>query len=160
VKYGLTPTNTPHPMALVLGYLGMLPFAILAALTWIVSSTTHPDEHWYVTNFLSCYAAVSISLLGGIHWGLGFHSTAPTPMAFIWGVIPPAVSTIGAVMPPHNGLFVHAFMLIGCYLVDRKVYPSEHAADWLTMRFRLTVVASLSCLAAAFGPFLMELLGL
>ncbi len=138
-------------MALRLGYLGMVPFAVLAVLTWIVRPDTHPDEHWYVTFFLSSYAAVSVALLGGIHWGLGFHSNAPTPMAFIWGVIPPAVSWIGAVMPPHRGLIVHAIMLIICYLVDRKVYPTEKAADWLTMRFRLTVVASLSCLIAVAG---------
>lgn len=151
MKLGLASTNTPHPMALRLGYLGMVPFAVFALLTWIVRPDVHPDEHWYVTFLLSSYAAVSVSLLGGIHWGLAFHSTSPTPLAFIWGVIPPAVSWIGAVMPPHAGLIVFPIMLVTCYVVDRKVYPAEGAADWLTMRFRLTVVASLSCLLAAAG---------
>ncbi len=138
-------------MALRLGYIGMVPFAVLALLTWVVGPDNHPAEHWRVTLLLSCYAAVSISFLGGIHWGLGFHSTAPTPMSFIWGVMPPAVSWLGAVMDPHAGLFVHAIMVVVCYLVDRKAYQTEQASDWLTMRFRLTIVASVSCLMAALG---------
>ncbi|MFN9708915.1 MAG: DUF3429 domain-containing protein [Burkholderiales bacterium] len=151
MKYSPVPTNTPHPMALRLGYLGMLPFVIFAALTWMIPSQSNPDGHWYMTFFLSSYAAVSVSLLGGIHWGLAFHSTSPTPMAFIWGVLPPAVSWLGAVLPPHIGLIIHSIMLIACYLVDRKVYASEKASDWLTMRFRLTMVASASCILAVIG---------
>lgn len=156
MNHSLMTTNTPHPMALRLGYLGMVPFAVFAALTWIVNPDSNPDGHWYITFFLSSYAAVSVSLLGGIHWGLAFHSTSPTPIAFIWGVLPPAVSWIGAVLPPHVGLILHSIMLVGCYLVDRKVYPSEKASDWLTMRFRLTVVASASCVLAAIGTASMR----
>ena len=40
-------------------------------------------------------------------------------------------------------------VLIVCYIVDRKLYPSIGAAGWLTLRFRLTVVSSLSCFFAA-----------
>ncbi len=151
MKIKLMLTNTPHPMALRLGYFGLVPFTVLALLTWIVGYDSHPDEHWYVTFLLSSYAAVIVSFLGGIHWGLGFHSDAPTPLALVWGVIPPAVSWIAAVMPPQGGLIVQAMMLIICYLVDRKIYPVEHASDWLTLRLRLTVVASLCCLIAVAG---------
>jgi len=42
-------------------------------------------------------------------------------------------------------------VLIACYVVDRRVYPQLGAADWLTLRFRLTAVASLSCFLAAAG---------
>lgn len=138
-------------MALRLGYIGMVPFAVLALLTWVVDPDVHPAEHWRVTFLLSCYAAVSSSFLGGIHWGLGFHSTAPTPMAFIWGVMLPAMSWLGAIMDPHAGLFFHTVTLVVCYLVDRKAYQAEQVSDWLTMRFRLTIVASASCLLAALG---------
>jgi len=33
--------------------------------------------------------------------------------------------------------------------VDRKLYPTIGASGWLTLRFRLTVVSSLSCFLAA-----------
>ncbi len=42
-------------------------------------------------------------------------------------------------------------MLIGCYVVDRRVYREEGAAAWLTLRFRLTVVGALSCFLGAAG---------
>jgi hypothetical protein len=36
-----------------------------------------------------------------------------------------------------------------CYLVDRRVYPAYGLSKWLTLRFRLTLVASMSCFMAA-----------
>ena len=40
---------------------------------------------------------------------------------------------------------------MACYLVDRKVYPVQGVGAWLTLRFRLSVVASLSCFVGAAG---------
>ena len=54
-------------------------------------------------------------------------------------------------MPAYAGLVVHGVMLIVCYLVDRRVYPAQGAGAWLTLRFRLTAVASLSCFIGAAG---------
>ena len=42
-------------------------------------------------------------------------------------------------------------LLVVCYLVDRRVYPVQGAAHWLTLRFRLSSVAALSCFLAAAG---------
>jgi hypothetical protein len=42
-------------------------------------------------------------------------------------------------------------MLVACYAVDRRVYAAQGAAAWLTLRFRLTAVASLSCFIGAAG---------
>jgi hypothetical protein len=42
-------------------------------------------------------------------------------------------------------------MLVVCYLVDRRIYPAQGVSTWLTLRFRLTVVASLSCFVGAAG---------
>ena len=42
-------------------------------------------------------------------------------------------------------------MLIVCYVIDRKVYPVHGVGAWLTLRFRLTAVASLSCFLGAAG---------
>ncbi len=137
----------PQPGTLRLGYAGLLPFVLGAALTWIV----RPDAHPYVAAALSAYAAVIVSFLGGIHWGLGFRAQPADPARFVWGVVPSLVAWVAVLMPPYAGLVVHGVMLVVCYLVDRKVYPLHGAGTWLTLRFRLSAVASLSCFIGAAG---------
>ena len=130
-----------------LGYAGLLPFVLGAFLVWIV----RPDAHPYATLALSAYAAVIVSFLGGIHWGLALRHAEPPAALLAWGVVPSLVAWVAVVMPPYAGLVVQGAMLVACYLVDRRVYPAQGAAGWLTLRFRLTAVASLSCFIGAAG---------
>ena len=143
----LVDPSVPDSKALRLGYAGLLPFVLGAALIWIVRADAQP----YVAAALSAYAAVIVSFLGGIHWGLGFRAQPAEASRFVWGVLPSLIAWVGVVMPPYAGLVVLGVALIGCYLVDRRVYPRHGAAAWLTLRFRLTVVAGLSCFVGAAG---------
>lgn len=137
----------PGRRALELAYAGLLPFVIGAALIWIVRA----DAQRHAGAALSAYAALILSFLGGIHWGFGMLSGNRDPARFRWAVVPSLVAWIAVLMPASAALVIHAVMLVACYLVDRKVYPNHGAAAWLTLRFRLTVVASLSCFLAAAG---------
>jgi hypothetical protein len=139
--------STPSPGALRLGYAGLLPFAIGALLVWAV----RPDAHPYVTALLAAYAAVIVSFLGGIHWGLAMRHAVPPHVLLVWGVVPSLVAWVAVVMPAYAGLVVLGAMLVVCYLVDRRVYPAQGVAAWLTLRFRLTAVAALSCFVGAAG---------
>ena len=139
--------DAKSPVAKRLGTLALLPFVTGAALVWFVRSDAHP----HVGAALSAYAAVVIAFLGGVHWGFGFMEPVPEPRLFLWGVVPALVAWLAVLMPPHAGLVIHGVMLAACYLVDRKVYPVQGAAAWLTLRFRLTAVASLCCFLGAAG---------
>ncbi len=144
----MPPPSSPHPAALRLGTLALVPFVLGAGLVWAVRADVHP----YVAAALSGYAAVVVAFLGGVHWGFGFVSgRAPDTPLFVWGVIPALVAWVAVVMQPYAGLVLHGATLVACYLVDRRVYPRHGAAAWLTMRFRLSVVASLSCFVGAAG---------
>ena len=61
------------------------------------------------------------------------------------------VAWVAVVMPAYAGLVLQGAALVGCYLADRKGYASSGVAAWLTLRFRLTAVASLCCFLAAAG---------
>ena len=129
-----------------LGYGGLIPFVVLALLLWIVT----PEAHPYVALALSGYAATITSFLGGIHWGIGLRHNAPQrTFHMVWGVVPSLVSWVAVIMPAYAGLPVFGLILIACYLVDRKTWPEAGLREWMTMRFRLTLVSTLACLLGA-----------
>jgi hypothetical protein len=145
-------TPDPHALderALKLGYAGLIPFVLGAALMWIVL----PDARAHVAKALTAYAAVIVSFLGGIHWGLSFRQQPGPlqPVSYVWGVVPSLVGCVALMMTPEAALVVLGVMLVVSYLVDRKVYPLQGARVWLTLRFRLSVVSSLSCFVGAAG---------
>ena len=128
-----------------LGHLGLLPFVLGALLVWVVNDEARP----YAAQALAAYAAVIVSFLGGIHWGLGFRQSAPPASLFIWGVLPSLVAAAALLLPPRHGLSVHAVMLLLCYAVDRRVYPAYGLQAWLRLRWHLSLVAATSCAVAA-----------
>ena len=130
-----------------LGHAGLVPFVLGAALVWVVNAEAHP----YATLALSAYAAVIVSFLGGIYWGLAFRLTAPPAQLLVWGVVPSLVAWLAVMMPASAGLVVHGTMLLVCYAVDRRIYPTQGLARWLTLRFRLSTVAAFSCFMGAAG---------
>lgn len=137
----------PNPVAARLAYAGLLPFVLGALLVWLV----RPDAHPYVVDTLAKYAALVVSFLAGAQWGLAMRQTVPSPAPFVWGALFTFVAWVAVVMPAYAGLVLQGVALIGCYLVDRKNYASSGAGAWLTLRFRLTAVASLCCFLAAAG---------
>jgi len=139
-----------HPVALKLGHLGLLPFALGALLIWLIGDS-NLEAHAFVTLGTSAYAALVISFLGGIYWGFAFRMPEATAQPFIWGVVPSLGAWVAVVMPAYAGLVLQAVMLIVCYLVDRRFYPDFGAAAWLTLRFRLSAGAAFCCFLAAAG---------
>lgn len=131
--------------ALRLGHAGLVPFVLGAALVWIVNA----EAHDYATQALAAYAALVISFLGGIHWGLAMRQSAPAASLFVWGVAPALLGWVAVMMPPRSGLVIDGALLVAGYLVDRKVYPLQGTARWLTLRFRLSSVAALCCFLGA-----------
>ena len=62
-----------------------------------------------------------------------------------------SLAWVAVMMPASAGLVVHGVMLLVCYAVDRRIYPTQGLAHWLTLRFRLSAVAALSCFLGAAG---------
>ena len=99
---------------------------------------------------LSAYGATVAAFLGGIHWGIGLRHNAPQrKFHMVWGVTPSLVAWIAVIMPAYAGLPLLSLLLVACYLVDRKTWPEAGLRDWMTLRFRLTVVSTLCCLLGA-----------
>lgn len=146
----LSPTPDPARRLIdLLGYGGLLPFAGLALLLWLVKPELTP----WVAIALAAYAALIASFLGGIHWGVAWlrmeRGQGGTRPHLVWGVLPSLLAWPGVVMPAYAGLVWLALVLVLCYLVDRKLYAQAGLSDWLALRFRLSAVAALCCLIGA-----------
>lgn len=146
----------PGPLARRLGYLGLLPFIAGALFVWLLGTRMDDDPFFFVVRGLTAYAALVVSFLGGLHWGMlmwqsgvGAAESSLHQRALWVGIAYSLAGLVAVVMPPYAGLALIGFVLIACYLIDRKLYPAMGTAGWLTLRFRLTVVASLSCFLAA-----------
>ncbi len=138
------------------GYGGLIPFALLAAMLWLVQ----PELQGFVAIALAAHAALIAAFLGGIHWGIGWSAAvvggierSSQPHAqrrhFLWGVVPSLLAWPGLLMPPYAGLAWLGFVLMLSYLADRTLYVHAGLQRWLTLRFRLSAVASLSCFIGA-----------
>jgi hypothetical protein len=140
---------TFEPLANRLGYAGLIPFVGLALLLWLVKAELHP----FVATALLCYGAVIASFLGGIHWGIAF-SMAPDQGGaaknhLLWSVALSCLAWIAVIMPAYAGLPLLGLIFVASYLVDRKWWPQAGLGAWLTLRFRLSSLAALSCLFGA-----------
>ena len=137
---------SPHTIIIRLGYAGLVPFVLLTALMWLVSAELLP----FVSIALGGYAAAIVSFLGGVHWGIGFMKGEAAPrFHFIWGVMPSLLAWLALMMPAYAALPLLGLVLLACYAVDRKTYAPAGLKQWLPMRLRLTIVATLACVLGA-----------
>ena len=133
-------TLKPGPEAWALGLAGLLPFLLGAAGVWFFPFEW-PD---LAATALLTYAAVIVSFLGGIHWGLAMRTATPANARLVWGVIPSLLGWLAILLDAPWGHVVLTLSLLACLAVDRVVYRTMGLSAWLPLRAVLTVVAGLS----------------
>ena len=140
--------NLPPVWAQWLGAAGLIPFAMLALALWWPAL----GYQGTISHALASYGATIASFLGAIHWGLAMRSPPGAGAGpYLWGVMPSLLAWLALLLPPTWGLLALAVLLGLCLLVDERRYPHYQLQAWLPRRRRLTLVASLACLAGAAG---------
>ena len=138
-----------EPLANRLGYAGLVPFAVFALLMWLV----RPELHPFVATAMLCWGAIVTSFLAGIHWGLALtlapNKAEAAKRHVAWSAALSLLAWLAAIMPAFAGLPLLGVMFIVSYLVDRKWWPQAGLGHWLTLRFRLSVLAMICCLLGA-----------
>ena len=136
----------PSRWARRLGFCGLIPFVSLAAVLWVA----RPHDWPLAAMALLGYGATISSFLGAIHWGLVMREGPAQPASsLLWGVVPSLLGWVALLLGHAPGLMLIAALLWACFAVDRILFPRYQLQAWLPMRLRLTLVASLSCLAGA-----------
>jgi hypothetical protein len=135
-------THAPSVTAWALGLAGLLPFVAGAALPWVMQ----PGWRMLAASALLTYAALIVSFLGGIHWGLTMRDGQPHKLLLMWGVVPSILGWFAVLLDSPWGLLLMVISLLACYLVDRMVYRHLGLSNWLGLRSLLTAVAVICCL--------------
>lgn len=144
-------------IATLLGNFGLLPFVALAVAVWM------PWEPWQIAKLqaaLVAYAAVILSFLGAVHWGLVLATPnldrSQAWNALLWGVMPSLLGWLALLMLMLGlpAWTVFAFLIGDLWLarlVDGSLMPMYTVASrwYLGLRTRLTLVATLALGAAA-----------
>jgi Protein of unknown function (DUF3429) len=129
-----------------LGIGGLMPFVGLAASLWLA----RPEDVPLAAMSLLGYGATITSFLGAIHWGLVMRDgPAQSVASLLWGVVPSLLGWVALMLGGAPGLMLIAALLCACFGVDRVLYPHHQLQAWLPMRWWLTLVAGISCLAGA-----------
>jgi hypothetical protein len=139
-----------------LGNVGLVPFFVLALLVWPWSGATAQRFEFA----LVAYAAVILSFLGAVHWGLALANPGLDRQqcwnALGWGVLPSLLGWLAVLMMllrvPSAIVFVFLIGdLVLVRVVDRalvRLYATPVGAWYLSLRTRLTLGA-VACLALA-----------
>jgi len=130
----------PLPAA-VLGGGGLVPFAVGALGLWLA------PVPWdtFAFNALMYYAAVILSFLGAVHWGLALAAGTADWTRLGWGVAPALVGWVALLIAAPVGLLVLIAAFVAHYWVDARAAAAGLAPPWYPrLRRPLTIGAVLA----------------
>lgn len=148
----LQDTTIPKP-ALVLGWLGVLPFAA----SCLAAISGNADTASLAMRALVVYATIILSFMGGAQWGLAMvaASGGPSELARRLAVSTlPALAAFGlAALSSRPALLGLAAVFVALFFYDLATARSGVAPNWYpALRAQLTaVVVPCLLIAAAFG---------
>ena len=142
------------PVARLLGLTGLLPQ--LAAVGLLLAGD--PQSRFSALAIAYAYAAIILSFLGGLWWGLAARTDGAPPWLWFASVAPSLIALVTAwpwmvgLRWPGPSLVVLGISLIGALLVDRALVRAGIAPPgWMALRVPLSLgLGILTLLAAAF----------
>mgnify|MGYP000157996259 FL=1 len=144
----------PLPMSVwLLGFGGVIPFLVLfLALLLGFEPGFMTSER--ITLWLLAYAAVIISFLGAVHWGVALtlddkQFEKESGKYFVYGILPALLAWFALLLPHNISLFVMAALVMLAYGVDAMLLFKRLKCDYSILRLYLTTAVSL--LLAASG---------
>jgi Protein of unknown function (DUF3429) len=132
-----------------LGTAGLVPFVVLTSALYALPEGNTP----VVLVWLTAYAAVVLSFVGAIHWGVAMvHEQMPDAdrgVFMAWSVVPALAGWMALLLPAKTGLLLLGASFAVHYAVDRQFATRFALPRWyLHLRGGLTAVVVL-CLVLA-----------
>jgi len=137
----------PTP-AIVLGFSGLLPFAVLT----LVVACAPFSWHEFFAELLLHYGAVILSFVGALHWGYAVSAGARSEQAWMqygWSVVPCLIAWMSLQLAASSALRLQAATLVACFLMELLLARFESLPAWMiSLRAVLTLLAA-TCLLLA-----------
>ena len=140
------------PIARLLGLSGLLPQ--LGAVALLLSGD--PQSRYSALAIAYAYAAIILSFLGGLWWGLAARTDSPPRWLWFASVAPSLVALVTAwpwmvgLRWPGPSLVVLGISLIGALLVDRALVRAGIAPPgWMALRIPLSLGLGILTILAA-----------
>jgi hypothetical protein len=140
--------NANSAWARWLTFAGAIPFIACSAALWLA-----PIQYRsFTVNILTAYAAVILSFLGGIQWGMAVNliDTAPKSARniFLLSVVPSLLAWAMLLLPePRSRILVAIFLFAFVWVIDALLNVQKLIPPWFfKLRSMITaiVIASLS----------------
>jgi hypothetical protein len=130
-----------------LGTAGLVPFVVLTSALYALPAVNAP----VVLLWLISYAAVVLSFVGAIHWGVAMvHAQVPEAergVFMAWSVVPALAGWMGLLLPAEAGLLLLGATFVVHYAADRQFAQRFALPRWyLRLRGGLTGVVVLCLL--------------
>jgi hypothetical protein len=137
-------------LVIQLGYAGLIPFMTLACVLWITPEIYAEKIH----QALLSYAAIILSFMGAVHWGLAIDNKDHSINGFqlVVSVIPALIAWFSSMTAPlwNYSILIFTFVLL-CF-IDTYFVQKQSAPEWyLQLRIPLTVVVVISLIIAQFS---------
>ncbi len=149
------PAATPRP-ALVLGWIGALPFVACAAAAWFA------PHGWAQAAVVAeaTWGAIALTFLGAVHWGLAFAGYGAANEAagakysrLAVGALAALTAWVALTLPVGLALILLSLALAVMFMVDASAARGGTAPAWYARsRKPLTIIAILSLAATLLSP--------
>lgn len=140
----------PPQLAILLGYVGLLPFVSGALGIWVIPVGWRP----FVLAALLDYAAVTLAFMGAVHWGLAMRAQVTDERAQVQlglSVIAPLLGwlAIAGALPMGLALPILLLAFVVLHFADLMAAKLNLAPRWYpSLRTPLTIIVTLSLLLA------------
>lgn len=119
-----------------IGYAGLIPFVASLALCYLGD----PPAQQFGIRALGAYAAVILSFIGGIHWGVATQKTTDETVGWYLGsVIPSLLGWLALLLRPSATMAVLLLCFLAWFVYERMTPIARTFPAWFVrLRLRLT----------------------
>jgi hypothetical protein len=148
----------PKRVATILTYAGTIPFLACAAILLFGQTMGLGSLRQFAGQAITTYAAVIVSFLGGIQWGVALATHEQQPQTakslFLLSVVPSLLAWAMLFLPNGSSRVIVAIFLVGfVWVIDALLHLQQALPTWF---FRLRSIVSAVVMASLIAAMLVS----